>query len=1098
MTRRTDQDAPDQPAARQGRGLRWLLWAGAVTLLLLIFGFGGVYLRLMQGPLSLPPALQARILAQMQAGMPQNDLSLRDVSIALDETGHRAVVVIDQIEMRDAAGLRAAFPQLSFIFDGGALLRGQVLPIRAEMRGASLLLERDETGGIDLAFASNQDAARADLAETMAGFDRMFSDPRFAQFEQATGREITISLRDAATGRALLIENGQMRLARQGADLVLGVSAGLETAQGAGRISLIATRDGVARETELRLNFQDIAAGEISLASPALRWLDLLSAPLSGSIATQLRDAQGVGDLDVRLDLGAGELALEGTAQPLPFSRIATEFRYDADQGQLDLDRLVVDARDLDFSATGSAMISPDGTDISTTLALRDIMINPRDQFDAALMFSQGEAAFDLTLGAEPRLDLTRVLIRAEGFDLLAQGHAESRANGTAVDVTAQIAAMEMRDVLTYWPVDALPKTRDWIDRNLHQGQARDLAAHITKTPNAARATVNVTFAYDGLDLSPLRDMPPLRDMSGVFALAGPRLTITGAQGVMRAPTGGDVAVPYARFVVPDTRPRGPAAELDLEITGAIPDILTLFAGPPVNLFPQEGRLDPESLATGQARLSGRIDLNLVERQPMEEMRFDVTGALDAVASDRLVPNRLLEAETLDLRITSADGVIISGDARLDGQPLSGQWQRPDLRRTAPNSALTAQMPLSSTVLSALGLGLPEGMVGGAGMMDISVALFGPSAPPQMALRSDLQGVDLEIAALGWAKAAQDAGDLSVDITLGAAPRLEAFRLEGAGLVAEGSGDLTPQGALQQLRLNRFVIQDWLDVTGNLRPQGVGQPPAIEITSGRLDLRSLPQATPPIETARGPLTVMLDELRLGAGLALRDLRAELSQGGGGLAGAYRGQLNGAVAVEGALAPLDGGGVDIRMRAADGGAVLRSAGVMRNLYGGAMDLQLQSPRGSRLYEGRLQITNPRMRDAPVMAELLNAVSVIGLLEQLSGDGINLGEVDVRFTLEPSKVTVHQGTAIGPSLGISMDGGYQMDARVLDFRGVLTPLYVLNGVIGGIFARRDEGLFGFNFRLSGPPDDPDVRVNPLSILVPGILRDLMRPQLETNTQ
>ncbi len=339
---------------------------------------------------------------------------------------------------------------------------------------------------------------------------------------------------------------------------------------------------------------------------------------------------------------------------------------------------------------------------------------------------------------------------------------------------------------------------------------------------------------------------------------------------------------------------------------------------------------------------------------------------------------------------------------------------------------------------------------------------------------------------------------MALEITLGEAPRLEAFRLAGAGLLAEGRGDLTPQGQLEQLRLSRFAIEDWLDVTGNLRPQGVGQPPEIEIISGRMDLRGLPQSAPPIQAARGPLLVMLDELRIGDGLALRDLRAELSQGGGGLAGAYRGQLNGAVAVEGALAPLQGGGVDIRMRAQDGGAVLRSAAVTRNLYGGAMDLHLQSPRGSRLYEGRLQITNPRMRDAPVMAELLNAVSVIGLLEQLSGDGINLGEVDVRFNMEPSKVTVHQGTAIGPSLGISMDGVYQMDARLLDFRGVLTPLYALNGIVGGIFARRDEGLFGFNFRLNGPPDDPDVRVNPLSILVPGILRDLMRPQLEADTE
>jgi hypothetical protein len=61
--------------------------------------------------------------------------------------------------------------------------------------------------------------------------------------------------------------------------------------------------------------------------------------------------------------------------------------------------------------------------------------------------------------------------------------------------------------------------------------------------------------------------------------------------------------------------------------------------------------------------------------------------------------------------------------------------------------------------------------------------------------------------------------------------------------------------------------------------------------------------------------------------------------------------------------------------------------------------------------------------------------------------------------------------------------------LDFRGVLSPLYLLNG-IGSILTRPGEGLLGFNFTLSGDPDDPTVGVNPLSVLAPGALRNLLR--------
>ncbi len=1064
---------------------------------------GGFYLRLSQGPVSLPTAWQARIIAQMQAGMVRDELSIADMSIALDETGRQALLVITDVTVRDETGLRAAFPQLGFYFDAGALLMGQIFPIRAEMRGASLLLERDPTGGIDLAFTTNQDAARADLAQTMAAFDRMFADPRFANFQEAIGREITISLRDATTGRALSIENGQMRLARQGQDLVLAVTAGLEAhaegvADQAGRLSFVATRTDAARETELRLQFQGIPANNLSVASPAFRWLDLISAPLSGSLSTKLRDAEGVGDLEARLDLGPGELALEGAERPLSFSEISARFRYEAATGRAALDELLVDARDLDFTATGDALISPDGTQIDATLDLNDLLVNPNAMFEAPLLFSQGRSEFRISLGEEPRLDLDRVLIRTDAYELTLAGYGVARSDGTELAIDGSIAQMVLRDALIYWPNEFVSKTRDWIDRNLHEGQAQNLVLSLRKAPQDARAQAALGFDFSALALSPIRDMPPLRDLQGQLRLEGARLTIVAQDGLMRTPTGQDIVMRQGRFTVPNVAMRGPAATLDLDVSGEILDLLTLFAGPPLNLFPEDGSLDPATLATGQAELSGQIGLNLVQRQPIGEMSLDITGRLIDVRSDTLVPNRDLRAEALDLAITSEAGVMISGAATMSGQPLTGRWVRPDLNRDAPQSYVEGQARLSPETLATFGVILPDGMVQGDAALDLRLDLAGRGAAPELRLTSPLEGVALSLTALGWTKPAEAAGDLDVTLILGPDPSLRAFRLSGAGLSAQGSGDLSPEGRLELLRIEGFTIDDWLDVTGTLTPRGEGLAPALGIASGRLDLRGLPQGGSQAQTARAPLSVNLDELRIGATIALSDLRADLSFGGGGLAGAFRGNLNGAVPLEGAIAPLEGGVIDIRLQADDGGAAMRSAGIMRNLYGGALTLQLQGATGARSYEGQLQITNPRLRDAPVMAELLNAVSVIGLIEQLSGDGINMGEVNARFTLDPSKITVHQGTAIGPSLGISMDGVYNTSARNLDFRGVLTPIYALNGVFGRLFARRDEGLFGFNFTLNGPPNTPQVRVNPLSILVPGILRDLMRPQLDTNSQ
>jgi hypothetical protein len=61
--------------------------------------------------------------------------------------------------------------------------------------------------------------------------------------------------------------------------------------------------------------------------------------------------------------------------------------------------------------------------------------------------------------------------------------------------------------------------------------------------------------------------------------------------------------------------------------------------------------------------------------------------------------------------------------------------------------------------------------------------------------------------------------------------------------------------------------------------------------------------------------------------------------------------------------------------------------------------------------------------------------------------------------------------------------------MDMQGVVSPFYVLNG-IGSFLTRKGEGLFGMNFTLKGPASAPSVGVNPLSLLTPGMFREIFR--------
>jgi hypothetical protein len=72
---------------------------------------------------------------------------------------------------------------------------------------------------------------------------------------------------------------------------------------------------------------------------------------------------------------------------------------------------------------------------------------------------------------------------------------------------------------------------------------------------------------------------------------------------------------------------------------------------------------------------------------------------------------------------------------------------------------------------------------------------------------------------------------------------------------------------------------------------------------------------------------------------------------------------------------------------------------------------------------------------------------------------------------------------------MDGVFATDTGRMALQGVISPVYLLNG-IGSFLTRKGEGLLGFNYTLGGTAKNPEVSVNPLSALAPGFLRDIFR--------
>ena len=390
-------------------------------------------------------------------------------------------------------------------------------------------------------------------------------------------------------------------------------------------------------------------------------------------------------------------------------------------------------------------------------------------------------------------------------------------------------------------------------------------------------------------------------------------------------------------------------------------------------------------------------------------------------------------------------------------------------------------------------LGLPPGSISGATRADVRLD-FARDTAPEFTATSNLSGLSINVPSLNWQLSRAQAGKFEIAGQLGTPPRIDRISLSAPGLSASGTVSLRPGGGgLDQARFSRVRLGSWLDAPVLLTGRGKSVPPKVTVTGGSVDLRTLDLGGGSGDG--GPITLTLDRLQVSDGIALRGMRGEFTSKGG-LSGQFAASLNGATPISGTIAPKNGRSA-VRVTSQNAGAALAAAGMLKQGRGGSLDLTLLPVGPDGTYDGRLNISDIWIQDAPAMASLLSALSVVGLLEQMSGNGILFNTAEADFRLSPSQVIVRSASAVGASLGVSMDGTYDLNARQIDMQGVVSPLYVING-LGRIFSRnKGEGLIGFNYRLLGPVAQPRVQVNPLSLFTPGMFREIFRrPPPTTN--
>ena len=582
-----------------------------------------------------------------------------------------------------------------------------------------------------------------------------------------------------------------------------------------------------------------------------------------------------------------------------------------------------------------------------------------------------------------------------------------------------------------------------------------------------------------------MRTMPQIEEGRGTLSIVDKRLALTVSEGHVSAPQGGQIDLSGSTFVIPQTGPRAPA-EIELELAGGLTAVMSLLNLEPFSVLRNSDL--PVSFAQGQAQVQASIAMPLGRDVVSDERLWSATATLRNLRSEVLIPDQVLTASNVQVRVDK-DSLVVNGPMRVGDVGGTATFSRALGAGSEGTARVAANVTIGPSFLETFNVNLPPGMVTGEGPARLELDLSDPAAP-DFTLTSNLQGVGLSLANVGWSKARNATGSLTVSGQLGGTPRIDRLDVNAPGLEANGSIALASGGGLDRATFRRVRLGGWLDAPVELIGRGRGRAVGVQIAGGSLDLRQANFGSGSGSggsSDSGPLEIALNRLRITDSIFLDNFRGQFVSNGG-LQGEFTGNVNGAAGVRGTLVPVRGQSA-VQIVTQDAGALLRATGLIPGALNGDLQLTLTPTGAEGTYDGTVVAHDLRVRDAPALASLLDAVSVVGLITQLDGQGLMFKDIDAQFRLTPSQIIVTEASAVGPSMGLSIDGIYTQAQRLMDFQGVVSPFFLING-IGSVFTRRGEGLIGFNFNLRGSVDNPQVSVNPLSALTPGMFREIFR--------
>jgi hypothetical protein len=647
------------------------------------------------------------------------------------------------------------------------------------------------------------------------------------------------------------------------------------------------------------------------------------------------------------------------------------------------------------------------------------------------------------------------------------------------------------------WPTIIVPEVREWVIERADRGAIQRIEIGVNspvhnlsrKGPPIPDEGLNVNIVANGVTLRPVDDLPSVRDGDLKAHVSGRTATVTIGQAMADTPGGRKVGISDVVFEVPDMAPKPSPARVKFRLDGPVPAVAEILASD--KLSDISGTLVDPNASKGTVSATVTLGLPIKRHLTRADTTYAVTADLGGFAADRLVMNQKMEANALKV-VANNQGYQVKGDVKINGQAAAL-----DYRKSVEGDAdIKLQATLDDASRARFGFDMGPAVSG-----NIPVKLIGRiGGDTRVGVEADLTALKLDNILPGWAKPPNKSARATFNVVQKPqSTRLEDIVIEGGGVSIKGSIEVDQNGDLLNVNFPTYAPSegDKTSLRAERGPDGVLKVTMRgDVFDGRGFLKSTISGRDADSKAKSKNIDFDVDVKLGAvagyfGEALRSVDARMSRRNGAIKSlTFSSKLGRDSPVTAELRGRAQGREVIYLETNDAGAFLRFADMYSKVVGGQLQLAVDPPAAEpSAKEGLLNV-----RDFTVKGEsALDRLAAGGATGTQAGIGFS--RLRAEFTRQNGQLSIREGVLKGQSIGGTIEGSIDYPGNQVRMSGTFIPMYALNNIFGqiplvGLFlgGGSNEGVFGVTYEVVGTPDKPTLRINPLSMVFPGVTRKI----------